>query len=66
MYKNGKVILGLSSLNDRERRIFEARRMSDELVTLEELSLELDISRQRVRQIEARAVEKVLGISPDE
>ncbi|MBS3695755.1 RNA polymerase factor sigma-32, partial [Rhodococcus qingshengii] len=39
-------------LNDRERRIFEARRLAEEPVTLEELSSEFDISRERVRQIE--------------
>jgi RNA polymerase sigma-32 factor len=43
----------------RERRIFEARRLSDEPLTLEELSSEFDISRERVRQIEVRAFEKV-------
>ena len=46
-------------LNDRERRIFEARRLSDDPLTLEELSGEFDISRERVRQIEVRAFEKV-------
>ena len=46
-------------LNDRERRIFEARRLADEPMTLEELSAEFDISRERVRQIEVRAFEKV-------
>lgn len=46
-------------LNDRERRIFEARRLADEPMTLEELSGEFDISRERVRQIEVRAFEKV-------
>jgi RNA polymerase sigma-32 factor len=46
-------------LNDRERRIFEARRLADEPLTLEELSAEFDISRERVRQIEVRAFEKV-------
>jgi RNA polymerase sigma-32 factor len=46
-------------LNDRERRIFEARRLTEEPVTLEDLSTEFDISRERVRQIEVRAFEKV-------
>jgi RNA polymerase sigma-32 factor len=46
-------------LNDRERRIFEARRLSDEPVTLEELAAEFGVSRERVRQIEVRAFEKV-------
>jgi RNA polymerase sigma-32 factor len=49
----------LSVLNPRERRIFEARRLADEPVTLEELSTEFDVSRERVRQIEVRAFEKV-------
>ncbi|MCU0818820.1 MAG: RNA polymerase sigma factor RpoH [Beijerinckiaceae bacterium] len=49
----------LSTLNARERRIFEARRLFDEPMTLETLSEEFGISRERVRQIEARAFEKV-------
>lgn len=49
----------LSVLNERERRIFEARRLVDDPITLEELSGEFDISRERVRQIEVRAFEKV-------
>ena len=49
----------MSVLNDRERRIFEARRLAEEPLTLEELSSEFDISRERVRQIEVRAFEKV-------
>jgi RNA polymerase sigma-32 factor len=46
-------------LNDRERRIFEARRLTDDPITLEELSGEFGVSRERVRQIEVRAFEKV-------
>ena len=49
----------LSVLNDRERRIFEARRLRDEPETLEDLSAEFGVSRERVRQIEVRAFEKV-------
>jgi RNA polymerase sigma-32 factor len=49
----------LEVLNDRERRIFEARRLADEPVTLEELAAEFGVSRERVRQIEVRAFEKV-------
>jgi RNA polymerase sigma-32 factor len=49
----------LGVLNDRERRIFEARRLSEEPITLEELSGEFGVSRERVRQIEVRAFEKV-------
>lgn len=46
-------------LNDRERRIFEARRLSEDPMTLEDLSGEFGVSRERVRQIEVRAFEKV-------
>ena len=58
---NRRNMLGnaLKVLNDRERRIFEARRLREDPVTLEELSSEFDISRERVRQIEVRAFEKV-------
>ena len=49
----------MEGLNDREKRIFKARRLSDDPVTLEELSTEFGISRERVRQIEVRAFEKV-------
>ena len=49
----------LRVLNPRERRIFEARRLAEEPVTLEELSAEFGVSRERVRQIEVRAFEKV-------
>jgi RNA polymerase sigma-32 factor len=49
----------LAVLNDRERRIFEARRLVDEPVTLEDLAGEFGVSRERVRQIEVRAFEKV-------
>ncbi len=49
----------LGVLNARERRIFEARRLSDEPATLEQLSEEFGVSRERVRQIEVRAFEKV-------
>ncbi len=49
----------LGVLNERERRIFEARRLTEDPITLEELSTEFGISRERVRQIEVRAFEKV-------
>ena len=49
----------LTVLNERERRIFEARRLSDDPVTLEELASEFGVSRERVRQIEVRAFEKL-------
>ena len=49
----------LSVLNDRERRIFQARRLSDDPITLQELTKEFGVSRERVRQIEVRAFEKL-------
>jgi RNA polymerase sigma-32 factor len=49
----------LSSLNDRERRIFEARRLAEQPATLEDLSSEFGVSRERIRQIEVRAFEKI-------
>jgi len=58
---NRRKALGeaLSVLNERERRIFEARRLAEEPITLEELADEFGVSRERVRQIEVRAFEKV-------
>jgi RNA polymerase sigma-32 factor len=49
----------MEGLNERERRIFTARRLADEPMTLEELSAEFNVSRERIRQIEVRAFEKV-------
>jgi RNA polymerase sigma-32 factor len=49
----------LGVLNPRERRIFEARRLAEDPITLEELSGEFGVSRERVRQIEVRAFEKI-------
>lgn len=46
-------------LNEREAKIFEARRLSETPQTLEELSQEHGVSRERIRQIEVRAFEKV-------
>jgi RNA polymerase sigma-32 factor len=58
---NRRKALGeaLSVLNERERRIFEARRLADDPITLEDLAAEFGVSRERVRQIEVRAFEKV-------
>jgi RNA polymerase sigma-32 factor len=53
------LVAGLDVLNERERRIFEARRLADDPVTLEDLAGEFGVSRERVRQIEVRAFEKV-------
>jgi RNA polymerase sigma-32 factor len=55
----GALRNALTVLNPRERRIFEARRLVDEPITLEDLSTEFGVSRERVRQIEVRAFEKV-------
>jgi RNA polymerase sigma-32 factor len=59
--ENRRKALGeaLSVLNERERRIFEARRLADDPITLEDLAAEFGVSRERVRQIEVRAFEKV-------
>jgi len=59
--ENRRKALGeaLSVLNKRERRIFEARRLAEEPITLHDLAAEFGISRERVRQIEARAFQKV-------
>jgi RNA polymerase sigma-32 factor len=49
----------LTVLNERERTIFEERRLKDDPITLEELAERFGVSRERVRQIEVRAFEKV-------
>ena len=53
------LLQALDVLNERERRIFKARRLADDPITLEELAAEFGVSRERVRQIEVRAFEKV-------
>ena len=60
-YENRLELLtdAMDVLNERERRIFEARRLSENPMTLEELSEEFGVSRERIRQIEVRAFEKV-------
>jgi RNA polymerase sigma-32 factor len=50
---------GMKALNERERHILTARRLKEEPATLEDLSKEFDISRERVRQIEVRAFDKL-------
>jgi RNA polymerase sigma-32 factor len=57
--RHAMLVDSLDVLNDRERRIFEARRLAEDPLTLEELSQEFGVSRERVRQIEVRAFEKV-------
>ena len=51
----------LEILNDREKRIIKRRRLSEDGATLESLGVELGISKERVRQIENRALEKLRG-----
>jgi RNA polymerase sigma-32 factor len=60
-FDNRRKALGeaLTVLNNRELRIFEARRLIDDPITLEDLADEFGVSRERVRQIEVRAFEKV-------
>jgi RNA polymerase sigma-32 factor len=49
----------MDDLNDREKAIFRARRLQETPATLEELAQEYSVSRERIRQIEVRAFEKV-------
>ena len=53
------LIEAMSDLNDRERHILTERRLKDEPKTLEDLSQVYDVSRERIRQIEVRAFEKL-------
>jgi len=55
----GLLTNAMGDLNERERAIFEARRLRDNPLTLEELAQEYGVSRERIRQIEVRAFEKV-------
>ncbi|MGV1014929.1 MAG: sigma-70 family RNA polymerase sigma factor, partial [Methyloceanibacter sp.] len=57
--RRGMLTDALKGLNERERRVFEARRLAEDPLTLEELSSEFGVSRERIRQIEVRAFEKV-------
>jgi len=53
------LVDAMKDLTDRERDILQARRLQDEPATLEELSQKYGVSRERVRQIEVRAFEKI-------
>jgi RNA polymerase sigma-32 factor len=53
------LVEAIGVLNDRERRIFEARHLADEPLTLEDLAAKFKVSRERIRQIETQAFEKV-------
>jgi RNA polymerase sigma-32 factor len=53
------MVEAMDVLNDREKAILAARRLQDKATTLEELSGQFDVSRERIRQIEVRAFEKL-------
>jgi RNA polymerase sigma-32 factor len=53
------LVEAMQSLNEREKHILTERRLTDEPKTLEELSQVYDVSRERIRQIEVRAFEKL-------
>ena len=53
------LMVALKNLDDRERRILTQRRLVDDPLTLDELSKSFGISRERVRQVEVRAFEKL-------
>jgi RNA polymerase sigma-32 factor len=57
--RHGMLVDAMSSLNDREKHILTERRLTDDPKTLEELSQVYGVSRERVRQIEVRAFEKL-------
>ena len=56
---NRLLVSAMEQLNDRERSIIQRRRLQDDSDTLEVLSQEFGVSRERIRQIEARAMEKL-------
>jgi RNA polymerase sigma-32 factor len=58
-YRHKALIAAIGVLNDRERRIFEARHLVDEPTTLEDLAARFNVSRERIRQIDAYAFQKV-------
>ncbi len=55
----GMVEKAMEVLNDREKKIFKARRLKEKPLTLEKLAKQFNVSRERIRQIEVRAFEKV-------
>ena len=57
--RHNYLVEAIDTLTPREKRIFEARRLAEDPLTLEELSREFGVSRERIRQIEVRAFEKV-------
>jgi len=57
--RNSMLTIALKSLSERERAVIEARKLRDEPATLEDLSQKFGVSRERIRQIEVRAFEKL-------
>jgi RNA polymerase sigma-32 factor len=57
--RNAMLREALTKLDPRERRVIEARKLQDEPATLEDLSQEFNVSRERIRQIEVRAFDKL-------
>ena len=57
--RKAMLVSGMDCLNERERHILMERRLREDPLTLEDLSKEYNISRERVRQIEVRAFEKL-------
>ncbi len=57
--RHAALMQALATLNARERRIIEARKLAEDPLTLEDLSAEFGVSRERVRQIEVRAFDKL-------
>jgi RNA polymerase sigma-32 factor len=58
-HRHEALVRAIGVLSNRERRIFEARHLAEEPKTLEDLAAEFNVSRERVRQIDVRAFEKV-------
>jgi RNA polymerase sigma-32 factor len=59
VHQQKALTAAIDVLGDRERRIFEARHLADSPLTLDELAAQFNVSRERIRQIEVRAFEKV-------
>ena len=57
--RRAMLLAAMDTLNDREKDILIQRRLQDDPVTLEDLSARYDVSRERIRQIEVRAFEKI-------
>ena len=58
-HRHNLLVESLARLNEREREILRERRLRDQPLTLEDLGRRFHVSRERIRQLEARAVEKL-------